>query len=287
MKSHAFAAMGTTWWLGGDGDHQAAEALVRDAESRLSRFLPGSALSRLNRDRVVRDNMLARVTEAALGACAMTAGAFDPRLGATLCALGYDRTFERLAPQVGAPASKGDTGMEAGISTIDPVDNRLRVEVDGDTVRLFGAGALDLGGIAKGWTVDRVFERLEGDVLVDGGGDIRARGAEPWSVGVGDDDVIGLTDGAVATSSTLARRWVLPDGRVAHHILDPRTNAPAKTTITVATVLARTAIVADIFATAILVDPERVLPLAARNGARVLVRDAAGRWWRPEQENAA
>ena len=169
MSTHAFTAMGTTFWLRVEGVHQdvlpCAERFVRVAEARLSRFLPGSALSRLNTERVMSDPMLAAVAREAMRARVLTRGAFDATLGAALVAAGYDRSFERLPPNPGTA----------------PVEHReLGVGVEGDTVRLTGAGMLDLGGIAKGWTVDRVAEQLAAagatGWVVDGGGDIRVGG---------------------------------------------------------------------------------------------------------------
>jgi len=74
-----------------------AEALVHDLEARLSRFRPDSALSRLNRERAATCPTLAAVTPLALGLRDRTGGAFDPTLGAGLCALGYDRSFARVS----------------------------------------------------------------------------------------------------------------------------------------------------------------------------------------------
>lgn len=261
MRAHAFSAMGTTWWLGGGGDHPRAEAFVRDVEARLSRFLPDSALSRLNRERCVEDELLARVTRAALRYGEATAGVFDPRLGVELAAAGYDRPFDRIARPARHEAR-----------------THLRVQVERARVTLEGDGELDLGGIAKGWTVDRVFELLDGDRLVDGGGDMRAVG-EGWTIGVGDDHSIDLDGAAVATSSTLVRRWPLADGGEAHHILDPRTGRPTQGRLVEATVLAPTTTAADVLAKAVLVNPDAILAFLPAFGARALVRDLAGRWW--------
>ena len=72
--------------------------------------------------------------------------------------------------------------------------------------------------------------------LLEAGGDLMAGGRGPdgaaWQLGVedpaGGDDlaVIAVSDQAVATSSIGVHRWAL-DGRVVHHLLDPRTGEPA------------------------------------------------------------
>ena len=61
-----------------------------------------------------------------------------------MLASGYDRSFERI----GAPvALRADA-------------RRPALHREGDRVRLDGPGLLDLGGVAKGWTVDRVYDWL-------------------------------------------------------------------------------------------------------------------------------
>lgn len=269
----AFRAMSTSWWIACDRPDllRAAEARVHATEARLSRFRADSALSRLNRARAVVDPLLAEVTRVALRLRALTEGVFTPTLGARLAALGYDRSFDLLPVRRGA-------GREADDSPGEP----LQVEVEDERVRLRGPGDLDLGGVAKGWTVDHVLEALrEGGArfaLVDGGGDLRGFGRR-WPVGVGDDLVARVEEEAVATSSTRRRRWRGARDEDLHHLLDPRTGAPARSAIDTATVVALDAATADGLATAVVIDPGRVLPLLPRLSARAAVRGCDGRWW--------
>lgn len=270
MKSLSFNAMGTSWWLSCDtpGLLDEAKRLVHDAESQLSRFRPDSALSALNRDRVVDHPLLADVVRVSLRFRELTGGAFDPRLGARLAELGYDRTFV----DIGRPSAPVEyAGMPS-----------LEVHVVGSQVRLSGEGRLDLGGVAKGFTIDLVLDRLlEGganEALVDGGGDIRGVGG-PWSIGVGDGLVVDTDAGAVATSSTRARTWQAADGSNYHHLLDPSTGLSADTGLNEAVVVARDATTADALATSLLIDPHRVLPTLERIGAHAIVRASNGSWW--------
>jgi thiamine biosynthesis lipoprotein len=266
--SVAFRAMGTSWWVTCDRHNLlvSVEAWVRSLEARLTRFEPTSSLSRLNRERSMRDPLLAAVARAALRWQAITKGAFDPTLGRPLAALGYDRDFGTLVP---VPLQPGASGS-------------LRVNVDASTVSLEGEGTLDLGGIAKGWAVDRVHDRLRRRgaraILVDGGGDLRGSGRS-WPLGVPGDRAIVLNDGAVATSSTLERRWTATDGTPLHHILDPATRMPADSGIVTATVRAPDATTADVLATALVVGPATVVPLLADHGASALLVDRSGRAW--------
>jgi thiamine biosynthesis lipoprotein len=274
MNTHSFRAMDTEWWIGCDTPHllPGAERLVRQLEARLSRFRRHSALSRLNRERVAVDGVLAAVVRAALRFRTLTGGAFDPTLGAQLAAFGYDRTF----------AAVGRPGASLPPIRQRPAVGGLRIAVRGNHVALEGSGALDLGGIAKGWTVDCVSEWLMArgghNILVDGGGDLRGLGG-PWDIGVGDDLVVSVRGAGVATSSTLRRRWQTADGSVRHHLIDPHTGAPANGPLDTATVVARDAVTADVLATAVVIDPEGVLPRLPALGARAAVRGRDGRWW--------
>jgi thiamine biosynthesis lipoprotein len=113
----------------------------------------------------------------------------------------------------------------------------------------------DSGGIGKGLAADLVAQRLV-DVgamgaLVNLGGDLRAIGAPPvsdgWVVGVADPVDpnmelfrIGLRAGAVATTSSLKRRWMTTSGET-HHLIDPATGQPAVSDVVGVTVVAQEA----------------------------------------------
>jgi len=108
---------------------------------------------------------------------------------------------------------------------------------------------LDFGGIAKGWAADVALDRFfssTDDVLIDVGGDVRARGGlregEPWAIGIGDPQrmpdapaaaaephvaVLTLGRGGLATSGATLRWWYR-DGERQHHLIDPRTGRPAR-----------------------------------------------------------
>jgi len=129
---------------------------------------------------------------------------------------------------------------------------------------------LDLGGIAKGWTADRAAEAAVTAgvnwVLVNAGGDLRVAGAPP-DLDVDVEDPMDPTSslvrlrlraGALATSSVTRRSW----GTGLHHLIDPRTGAPARSTLLQATVWAPTCAEAEIRATAAIIGggPDPDLP---------------------------
>lgn len=268
---HEFWATGTEWWLSVETPEHArmAEALVRDAEQKLSRFLPDSKLSELNRCRVVNDHVLSEVVQRAFGWRTLTKGVFDPTLGQRIKALGYDRPFLSLSVQPIQP-----------ILPYAPAS--LAVSVAGDRLELQGEGDIDLGGIAKGFIVDSVSDMLWSQgcrrAVVDGGGDIRVLGG-PWPIELESGQVVDLSDAALATSSVRKRRWRDALGREYHHILDPRDGTPTTTRVEVATVYAKTAMVADVLATALLVDTEAICRLLPSFQAEASLGDAEGQWW--------
>jgi thiamine biosynthesis lipoprotein len=110
--------------------------------------------------------------------------------------------------------------------------------------------AIDSGGLAKGLFADLIAERLHGDFAVDCGGDVRF-GGRPRKLEVADPfggpalHVFELEAGAAATSGIGARSWIGPDGRPAHHLLDPASGMPAFTGVVQATALAPTALEAE------------------------------------------
>ena len=140
--------------------------------------------------------------------------------------------------------------------------------------------AIGLGGIAKGYAIDRAGLKIRqagiSNFLVDGGGDILAVGmvnGRPWLVGIRDprgdrSDLIkklSVSGGAVVTSGDY-ERFNIVDGRRYHHIIDPRTGFPADKCRSV-TVFAPEAERADVLATAVFVlGPEEGLKLIKQAG---------------------
>jgi thiamine biosynthesis lipoprotein len=238
-----------------------AEDLFAGVEAELSRFRSTSALSRLNRAAghgpQVISPMLWTVLVAALDAAHESRGIYDPTVLHSMERAGYDRSFDAIEP----------IGPEARNAPPAPTfESWRRIRLDDVTrsVDLPGDLAVDLGGIAKGWTVDHVALVLAplGPVLVDAGGDLRVVGTvdgERWPIGVQnpftpEDDraLVRLRCGALATSSIGGRRWQRGD-RMLHHVIDPRTGTSADTDLYAVTVHAPDAMTADVAAKVVLV----------------------------------
>jgi len=231
------------------------QRMLHKAEAHMTRFDPSSELCQLNaaagHARQV-SSLLYDVIETALWAASATQGLFDPSLLPVMRAIGYDRSFEHIQPDAPTqPMSPAPGwGSYKGIQL-----NRARREIT-----LPPGVGLDLGGIGKGWTVDRVADWLagKGPFLINAGGDLYAYGSPPgqagWSIGIADPweparDITRLqvTQRAVATSTISRRRW-RRGGQVLHHLIDPRTRQPAKTNAVSVTVIAQRVALAEVYA---------------------------------------
>jgi thiamine biosynthesis lipoprotein len=237
------------------------------AEKCLTRFDPSSELSQLNRSTGRRQHvcpLLFDVVEAAVWAASVTGGLFDPTLLKVMEAIGYDRSFEWV--ELRNQAAVGTNGHTSPLPPPHPGQyrtiglNRVRGEIT-----LPPDVQLDLGGIGKGWTVDRSAEWLvgRGPFMINAGGDLYAYGAPPdqpgWSVGIVDPwqperDIacLQVRQRAVATSTISRRQW-RRGGRTMHHLIDPRTGQPAETDAVSVTVVAHRAALAEVYAKAALI----------------------------------
>ena len=224
-----------------------AEWEVRRLESIFSRFDPDSELSELNRLGTLRVGPeLLEVVDLALAARERTSGRFDPTVHDALVAAGYDRTFE----EVSAEGRGGNPRASAALRCAGSV----RVDRRTWSIELDPGVHLDLGGIAKGYAVDRAAQILGelGPCLVDAGGDIAARGGG-WPIGLDTGDgtlTLELADGAVATSGRDRRHWTR-GGEELHHIIDPATGLPAAGDLLRVTAVAGTATDAEVRAKAL------------------------------------
>jgi thiamine biosynthesis lipoprotein len=240
MVTRAFRAMGTTVELrvdalpGPDVDAALGRAVCvfGGVERTCSRFDHTSELSRLNASGAARVSpVLAELVRLALDGRARTDGLFDPTVHDAVA--GYDRTFEEIEATEARPPAPVGGG----------------VELDGDRVVLDPGARIDLGGLAKGYAVDNAWDVLAaiGPCLVDAGGDIRVRGR--WAVAVEGGPTLELSDAAVATSGRDRRAWQA-GSIAAHHLIDPRTGRPCVTETLRATVVAPTAVEAEVLAKA-------------------------------------
>ena len=242
--------------------HAALDAALdelRAVEATMSRFLPSSDVGRANRKAAQAPVPVSRPTADVLAEALrwadFTDGAFDPCLGRAVEL--WDVAHRKTPPP--APRVRALAGRR--------LYRALELEEwRGQPVIRFRDGdiALDLGGIAKGFGVDRAVAALRDrgieNGLVNVGGDLYALGAsedgDPWRVGVRSaqdptrlSTTLTLTDMAVATSGDY-EQFFRHQGEHYHHLLDPATGAPRKTKARSLTVTAATCMTADAAATA-------------------------------------
>ncbi len=262
MQRLEFRAMGCHMLAVLDSDDAAAIEALTEApvwfeewEASLSRFRDDSELSALNRSEggpMHVSETLWQVLQAAQSAARESNGLVTPTLLDALHAAGYDRSFDLLET----------ASVAANVLTPPPAPDWRAIELDAPnrTVRLPHGARLDFGGVAKGWAADQAARRLGtiAPALVDAGGDIAISGiranGEPWQIGIADPfnaesdlAMLMIDRGGVATSGRDFRKWQRA-GKWQHHLIDPRTGAPAETDVLAVTVIAPTTRAAEVAA---------------------------------------
>ncbi|MEY2424185.1 MAG: FAD:protein transferase [Acidimicrobiaceae bacterium] len=257
------------------GPEQLAEDARRrlfDLEQRWSRFLPNSEVNLLNDhagEAVFLSAETVLLVERAMEAWRITGGAFDPTVLGAVMRAGYDRSFEEL----------GSTPVASSL-----VIGCTDIVISGSEVRLPAGTGFDPGGIGKGLAADLVAIEVMAagadGVCINLGGDLRVLGTSPdgaWTIAVEHPSFaepisrVGLEYGAIATSTTLKRRWLV-DGEERHHLIDPHTGMPSTTDLTLATVIAGEAWIAEVMAKAVLLrGSDRAFDLIDEHTAALVV----------------
>jgi thiamine biosynthesis lipoprotein len=225
----------------------AAIAELRWVDATMTRFSATSDIGRANagasRDGVTVRPETAHLVETALRWSSASSGRFDAALGAASEL--WDVTNRHEPPPADAVARLANrsfwrhvdltTGAKQGVLRYGDVDLHL-----------------DLGGIGKGYSIDRATQALRDrgieHAIVNLGGDLYALGESPeggaWRVGIKSPDderevarTLEVSNRAVATSGDYERFFRYRGTRY-HHLMDPATAAPRRTTVRSVTVLA-------------------------------------------------
>jgi thiamine biosynthesis lipoprotein len=255
-------SMGTDWNLRvvspPPGVSEGVQAALDGVVAQMSQWEENSDISLFNRAREGQWRMLppefAAVLHAALEVSQASGGAFDPAIGALVDLWGF------------GPGARPEAAPTGAI-TAAMVAGRGHVEFDppGLRARRIGQARLDFSGIAKGFGVDKAAEWLLAQglrhFLIEVGGELRGHGlrpdGHPWWVDIepppGCDTLpmrVALHELSVATSGDY-RRWLDVDGQRFSHTLDPRTGRPVDHGLRSVTVLHRSCMLADAWATAL------------------------------------
>jgi FAD:protein FMN transferase len=261
-----FDSMGSEARLIVDTPERAAWArrFLERFEAALSRFRPDSELCRLNadpRDAPEAGPLLRAAARAGLWAAERTGGLVDPTLTGALETAGY--AGDRRAPELTLAEALAIAPPRAPAAP-DPAARWRHVHVDEQrgVVRRPPGLRLDTGGTGKGLAADMLAAWLSPAPrwAVDCGGDLRvcAPVGDPFAIDVRHPQTgepiqrLSVSGGAVATSGIDVRLWRSPDGRPAHHLLNPSTGEPAWTGLVGVTALAPSALEAEALAKAAL-----------------------------------
>lgn len=237
-------------------------------EQACSRFIPNNPLYQVNnnlKEWVTAPKELIEVIKEAHKAYLDTKGAFDPRILKSLTSAGYINSFSSGAPTpnlISLP--KTETILIREIWNPDFKDNKVYI----------GNIPIDLGGIAKGYTVTKTANFLSqytNNFIVNGGGDIYLSGftleQDKWRIGIENPfnkdldpiAVLHTTNMGVATSSISKRYWSDENGKKLHHIINPQTGMPADNGIMSVTALAPQTFDAEVITkTLFLQKPEQI-----------------------------
>ena len=209
----------------------------------MSHYRPDSPLSRLNRAAasgpVAVEPELLAFLDLCLRWSRESDGAFDVTVGPLMKAWGFFRDEGRVP-------GKGE--LAAALEVVGY--RHVRLDREAGTVRFDRPGVeLDLGGIGKGYAVDRVVDLLRrrgiASALVNlGGSSVYGLGAPPgkkaWEIGIQDPTdpaktalTASLRDRALSVSGGYARFF--EEGGVTYaHVMDPRTGRPVQGLLSVA-----------------------------------------------------
>lgn len=156
---------------------------------------------------------------------------------------------------------------DATIRTLLQNIDYSQISVNNDSIAIPKGMAIDVGGIAKGFTGDLIKDILGArgitSAIIDLGGDVQVIGAKAdgsdWRVAInnpfGSDylGILSVTDCAIMTSGSYERYFTGEDGKIYHHIMDPKTGRPAESGLVSVTIVAQAGYRGDALATALFI----------------------------------
>ena len=286
--------MGTSWSviviadLTADNVTVLEESIVselREINSLMSTYDPNSKLSQFNRldssESVAMHEDVLTVIDAALKVSELTDGAYDVTLGPLIRLWGFGTTSAQQ--DVPLPEQITDLLSMSGYKNIERMSNTLR--------KRYTNMEVDLSSIAKGFAVDKLGELVDAtgaeNYSVEIGGELLTRGSningQQWRIGIEQPDTttefgIAVSDAHIASSGSY-RNYREVDGKRYSHLIDGRTGSPISHTTASVTVLHENTMLADAWATALMVlDYDSALELAEQQNIAALftIKKTAG-----------
>lgn len=262
--------------------HKEIERQLAEINQAMSTYDPNSELSRINRadttDWIPVSAPLYIVLKTAQKISQQSKGAFDITIGPLVNLWGF-------GPEMRSAYLPDQVDIASVLERIG-YDKLVLHDALPAVRKTYASLYVDLSGIAKGYAVDRVATMLEQQgiehFMVEIGGEIRARGSNAqeitWQIGIDKplshgrslQRVLPLKDTALATSGNYRNYFMINDKRYMH-VIDPITGWPVENHLVSVTVLADTCMLADAWATALLVlGLERGMIIAEQLGLSVL-----------------
>lgn len=245
----------------GERAEEALEAAKKETariERLLSRFIPDSEISRVNKSAGRRYVELSSDTYEVLsraiefsGSCS---GCFDITIGPLVDL--WRSAKSRLTPPEDIKVKQIIPLVNYKDLILDPVKKAAFLKNKGQSI--------DLGGIGKGYAAERILEVLREygitSAFTNFGGNVAAIGAKPegspWRVGIqhprSENKLIGalsISNKSVVTSGDYQRFFVDKAGNIYHHILNPATGYPSESGLISATVITKNSMAADALST--------------------------------------
>lgn len=246
-----FYALGTLIRLrthGKNGERAIEEAIVRlnEIDDKMSVFKGNSDVSMINKKAGISSHQVGAdtyfVIKKAVEYSKLSEGTFDPTIRPVvgLWRIGSDN-----------PKIPGKNEINKNLKLVNYEDIILN-EKDNSIGLRHEKQAIDIGGIAKGYAADevrRIFENHKiKSALIDLGGNIFAIGKKPdkalWNIGIQDPlssrgehvGLISVENKSIVTSGNY-ERFFTKDGKVYHHIIDPKTGYPSESEIISVTII--------------------------------------------------
>jgi thiamine biosynthesis lipoprotein len=232
-----------------------AFAEMRRIEALMSTYQASSEISLINDNAAVSaleiSDEMTQIIEKSLYFSGISNGAFD----ITYASVGYAYDYRNSQ-------QPSDESVAANLPAID----YRHIELEQNRIRFRQSGVrIDLGGIAKGYAVDRAIDIVERcgitQAMISAGGDSRIigdRGGRPWMLGIKHPRKpeaialrLPLSESAISTSGDY-ERFFIEDGNRVHHIINPQTGRSAKKSWS-ATVIGASAMTTDALSTTIFI----------------------------------
>lgn len=269
-QTRSFPVMGTIGALTIDAPTEAAreeasdraQAAIREVETRCNIFNPESELSRLNasafQQEFVCSPLLWEVLCEAKRFYEYSGGAFDVTVKPLMKLWGFHRKRSTLPTAAEIEETRKKVGFD-----------KIRLNPEKRSVRFLCDGiGIDLGGIAKGFALDKAAETLRqcgiGNAVINLGGNIRCMtpsGRKDRIIGIRDPvhtekvlERIPMRNNCIATSGDY-ERYVIIEGKHYTHIIDTKTGCPVSDMLSV-TIITPRGVDSDALSTSIFIRGE-------------------------------